>query len=85
MSAPLLEEMHTRGLPVIKWSVQNASGGELFLSDGLLGSHAYNNITNIVIRRSDSDFPSASSLITSRLGSEYLDFMANNERVVDLL
>lgn len=27
MSAPLLEEMHTRGLPVIKWSVQNASGG----------------------------------------------------------
>lgn len=85
MSAPLLEEMHTRGLPVIKWSVQNASGGELYLSDGLLGSHAYNNITNIGIRQSDSDFPSASSLITSRLGSEYLDFMANKERVVDLL
>lgn len=85
MSAPLLEEMHTRGLPVIKWSVQNASGGELYLSDGLLGSHAYNNITDIGIRQSDPDFPSASSLITSRLGSEYLDFMANNERVVDLL
>ena len=85
MNIPLLEEMHTRGLPVIKWSVQNASGGEMYLSDGLLGSHAYNNITNIGIRQSDSDFPSASSLITSRLGSEYLDFMANKERVVDLL
>ena len=85
MNIPLLEEMHTRGLPVIKWSVQNASGGEMYLSDRLLGSHAYNNITNISIRQSDSDFPSASSLITSRLGSEYLDFMANKERVVDLL
>ena len=39
----------------------------------------------ILLRQSDSDFPSASSLITSRLGSEYLDFMANKERVVDLL
>ena len=29
MNIPLLEEMHTRGLPVIKWSVQNASGGEM--------------------------------------------------------
>ena len=85
MSAPLLEEMHARGLPVIKWSVQNASGGESFLSDGLLGSHAYNNITNIGIRQSDSDFPSASALIAARLGSEYLDFMTNKERVVDLL
>ena len=39
----------------------------------------------ISIRQSDSVFPSASSLITSRLGSEYLDFMANKEHVVDLL
>ena len=54
-------------------------------SDGRLGSHAYTNITNIGIRQGDSDFPSASSLITYRLGSEYLDFMANKERVVDLL
>lgn len=54
-------------------------------NDGLLCSYAYTNITNIGIKQSDSDIPSASSLITSRLGSEYLDFMANKERVVDLL
>lgn len=54
-------------------------------NDRLLGSYAYTNIANIGIKQSDSDFPSASSLITSRLGSEYLDFMANKERVVDLL
>jgi len=54
-------------------------------NDGLLCSYAYTNITNIGIKQSDSDFPSASSLIISRLGSEYLDFMANKERVVDLL
>lgn len=54
-------------------------------NDGLLGSYAYTNIADIGIKQSDFDFPSASSLITSRLGSEYLDFMANKERVVDLL
>ena len=54
-------------------------------NDGLLCSYANTNITNIGIKQSDSDIPSASLLITSRLGSEYLDFMANKERVVDLL
>ena len=54
-------------------------------NDGLLGSYAYTNIANTGIKQSDSDFPSASSLIISRLGSEYLDFMENKERVVDLL
>ncbi len=43
MNIPLLEEMHTRKLPVIKVEFpKNASGGEMYLSRAGLGSpHAY--------------------------------------------
>ncbi|MBS6386293.1 MAG: hypothetical protein KH394_04515 [Atopobium sp.] len=66
------------------YSVSLSSQEGTFLSDNILATFNYGT-GDYGFDKAFSKFPSASSLITSRLGSEYLDFMANKERVVDLL
>ena len=83
-TAYILQAMSSRKLPAVSYYEYNTEGGGTFLSDNILAT--FNYVTGEYgFVKAASKFPSASSLITSRLGSEYLDFMANKERVVDLL
>ena len=83
-TAYILQAISSRKLPAVSYYEYNTEGGGTFLSDNILAT--FNYVTgDYGFVKAASKFPSASSLITSRLGSEYLDFMANKERVVDLL
>ena len=83
-TAYILQAMSSRKLPAVSYYEYNTEGGGTFLSDNILAT--FNYVTGEYgFAKAASKFPSASSLITSRLGSEYLDFMANKERVADLL
>ena len=83
-TAYILQVISSRKLPAVSYYEYNTEGGGTFLSDNILAT--FNYVTgDYGFVKAASKFPSASSLITSRLGSEYLDFMANKERVVDLL
>ena len=82
-TAYILQAISSRKLPAVSYYEYNTEGGGTFLSDNILAT--FNYVTGEYgFVKASSKFPSASSLITSRLGSEYLDFMANKERVVDL-
>ena len=82
-TAYILQAISSRKLPAVSYYEYNTEGGGTFLSDNILAT--FNYVTgDYGFVEAASKFPSASSLITSRLGSEYLDFMANKERVVDL-
>ena len=83
-TAYVLQAISTRKLPAVSYYEYDTDGGGTFLSDNILATFNYGT-GDYGFVKADSKFPSASSLITSRLGSEYLDFMANKERVVDLL
>ena len=83
-TAYILQAISSRKLPAVSYYEYNTEGGGTFLSDNILAT--FNYVTGEYgFVKAASKFPSASSLITSRLGSEYLDFMANKERVADLL
>ena len=83
-TAYILQAISSRKLPAVSYYEYNTDGGGTFLSDNILATFNYGT-GDYGFDKAFSKFPSASSLITSRLGSEYLDFMANKERVVDLL
>ena len=83
-TAHILQAISSRKLPAVSYYEYNTDGGGTFLSDNILATFNYGT-GDYGFDKADSKFPSASSLIISRLGSEYLDFMANKERVVDLL
>lgn len=83
-TAYVLQAISTRKLPAVSYYEYDTDGGGTFLSDNILATFNYGT-GDYGFDKAFSKFPSASSLITSRLGSEYLDFMANKERVVDLL
>ena len=83
-TAYVLQAISTRKLPAVSYYEYDTDGGGTFLSDNILATFNYGT-GDYGFDKAFSKFPSASSLITSRLGSEYLDFMANKERVVDLI
>ena len=83
-TAYILQAISNRKLPAVSYYEYDTDGGGTFLSDNILATFNYGT-GDYGFDKAFSKFPSASSLITSRLGSEYLDFMANKERVVDLL
>ena len=83
-TAYILQAISSRKLPAVSYYEYNTDGGGTFLSDNILATFNYGT-GDYGFDKAFSKFPSASSLITSRLGSEYLDFMANKERVVDFL
>ena len=83
-TAYVLQAISTRKLPAVSYYEYDTDGGGTFLSDNILATFNYGT-GDYGFDKAFSKFPSASSLITSRLGSEYLDFMANKERVADLL
>ena len=83
-TAYVLQAISTRKLPAVSYYEYDTDGGGTFLSDNILATFNYGT-GDYGFDKAFSKFPSASSLITSRLGSEYLDFMASKERVVDLL
>lgn len=83
-TAYVLQAISTRKLPAVSYYEYDTDGGGTFLSDNILATFNYGT-GDYGFDKAFSKFPSASSLIISRLGSEYLDFMANKERVVDLL
>ena len=82
-TAYTLQAISNRKLPAVSYYEYDTDGGGTFLSDNILATFNYGT-GDYGFVKAFSKFPSASSLITSRLGSEYLDFMANKERVVDL-
>lgn len=82
-TAYTLQAISNRKLPAVSYYEYDTDGGGTFLSDNILATFNYGTGDYGFVEAA-SKFPSASSLITSRLGSEYLDFMANKERVVDL-
>ena len=83
-TAYILQAISSRKLPAVSYYEYDTDGGGTFLSDNILATFNYGT-GDYGFDKAFSKFPSASSLITSRLGSEYLDFMANKERVADLL
>ena len=83
-NAYVLQAISNRKVPAVSYYEYNTEGGGTFLSDNILATFNYGTGEYGFVKAA-SKFPSASSLITSRLGSEYLDFMANKERVVDLI
>ena len=83
-NAYVLQAISNRKVPAVSYYEYNTEGGGTFLSDNILATFNYGTGEYGFVNAA-SKFPSASSLITSRLGSEYLDFMANKERVVDLI
>ena len=83
-TAYTLQAISNRKLPAVSYYEYDTDGGGTFLSDNILATFNYGT-GDYGFDKAFSKFPSASSLITSRLGSEYLDFMANKERVADLL
>lgn len=83
-NAGLLQEMHNRNYRCL---VRNFCGVGLsgwpppYLADGYLGRYSPAD-GNFDIEKNDEQ---VSEIIESHLGEEHLDFMANPERVVDLV
>jgi len=81
-NAGLLQEMHKQKLPCLVWSVAGTNGWPpSYQSDGYYGRYSPADGDFEVIKE-DSH---VSEIISFRLGEEHLDFMANPERVVDLV
>ena len=81
-NAGLLQEMHKQKLPCLVWTVAGTNGWPpSYQSDGYYGRYSPADGDFEVIKE-DSH---VSEIISFRLGEEHLDFMANPERVVDLV
>ena len=81
-NAGLLQEMHKQKLPCLIWTVAGTNGWPpSYRSDGYLGFYSPAD-GNFHIEKNDEQ---VSEIIESHLGEEHLDFMANPERVVDLV
>ena len=81
-NAGLLQEMHKQKLPCLVWTVAGTNGWPpCYRSDGYLGFYSPAD-GNFDIEKNDEQ---VSEIIESHLGEEHLDFMANPERVVDLV
>ena len=81
-NAGLLQEMHKQKLPCLVWTVAGTNGWPpSYRSDGYLGFYSPAD-GNFHIEKNDEQ---VSEIIESHLGEEHLDFMANPERVVDLV
>ena len=81
-NAGLLQEMNKQKLPCLVWEVAGTNGWPpSYQSDGYYGRYS----------PADGDFEvikgdvHVSEIISFRLGEEHLDFMANPERVIDLV
>ena len=82
-NAGLLQEMNKQKLPCLVWSVAGENGWPpSYRSDGYYGRYSPADGDFEVIKE---DAYHVSEIISFRLGEEYLDFMANPERVVDLV
>ena len=84
-NAGLLQEMHNRNYRCLVWSIfggLGANGGPpSYRSDGYYGRYSPDDGYFEIIKE---DYH-VSEIISFRLGEEHLDFMANPERVVDLV
>lgn len=81
-NAGLLQEMHKQKLPCLVWTVAGTNGWPpCYRSDGYLGFYSPAD-GDFEIIKEDSR---VSEIISFRLGEEHLDFMANPERVIDLV
>ena len=81
-NAGLLQEMHKQKLPCLVWTVAGTNGWPpSYRSDGYFGRYSPDDGDFEVIKEDVH----VSEIISFRLGEEYLDFMANPERVVDLV
>ena len=81
-NAGLLQEMNKQKLPCLVWTVAGTNGWPpSYRSDGYLGFYSPAD-GNFHIEKNDEQ---VSEIIESHLGEEHLDFMANPERVVDLV
>ena len=81
-NAELLQEMHKQKLPCLVWTVAGTNGWPpCYRSDGYLGFYSPAD-GNFHIEKNDEQ---VSEIIESHLGEEHLDFMANPERVIDLV
>ena len=76
-NAGLLQEMHNRNYRCLVWSIFGGLGA----NGGYLGRYSPAD-GNFDIEKNDEQ---VSEIIESHLGEEHLDFMANPERVVDLV
>lgn len=82
-NAGLLQEMNKQKLPCLVWSVAGENGWPpSYRSDGCYGRYSPADGDFEVIKE---DVYHVSDIINFRLGEEHLDFMANPERVVDLV
>ena len=82
-NAGLLQEMHKQKLPCLVWTVAGTNGWPpSYQSDGYYGRYSPADGDFEVIKE---DAYHVSEIISFRLGEEHLDFMANPERVVDLV
>ena len=82
-NAGLLQEMNKQKLPCLVWSVAGENGWPpSYRSDGYYGRYSPADEDFEVIKE---DAYHVSEIINFRLGEEYLDFMANPERVIDLV
>ena len=81
-NAGLLQEMNKQKLPCLVWTVAGTNGWPpSYQSDGYYGRYSPAD-GDFEIIKEDSR---VSEIISFRLGEEHLDFMANPERVVDLV
>ena len=81
-NAGLLQEMNKQKLPCLVWEVAGTNGWPpSYQSDGYYGRYSPAD-GDFEIIKEDSH---VSEIISFRLGEEHLDFMANPERVVDLV
>jgi hypothetical protein len=81
-NAELLQEMHKQKLPCLVWTVAGTNGWPpSYRSDGYLGFYSPAD-GNFHIEKNDEQ---VSEIIESHLGEDHLDFMANPERVIDLV
>ena len=81
-NAGLLQEMHKQKLPCLVWTVAGTNGWPpSYQSDGYYGRYSPAD-GDFEIIKEDSR---VSEIISFRLGEEHLDFMANPERVIDLV
>ena len=81
-NAGLLQEMNKQKLPCLVWTVAGTNGWPpCYRSDGYLGFYSPAD-GDFEIIKEDSR---VSEIISFRLGEEHLDFMANPERVIDLV
>ena len=81
-NAGLLQEMNKQKLPCLVWTVAGTNGWPpSYQSDGYYGRYSPAD-GDFEIIKEDSR---VSEIISFRLGEEHLDFMANPERVIDLV